>query len=1356
MTGGNRREALLRILKTLLVGLVITWGLLALVVRAMTPLLADYREEVAALAAERLGAPVAIGSLKARWYGLRPLLELNDVTIGARPQALHVRRVELDIALTGLLHGPTLDALRVTLDGLQLTAVRETSGQFHLEGLGTGDRHADTAGALTLPSHLRLVNTRVLWIDRRPGRAPVPLDDVDILFDRDGENMTLRASLQTPAGRAETSAELRGVLGGTDWEGDSYVRVDNLDVARLLRDYLPAHYGLDGALLDLQAWIRWQDAMPVHSQGRLALRDVRLHPDDGAALDLRLLAANFSYQRTTDGLRLGLQGLDLATAEQRWPRSDLALALRHDADGNRHLDLAAGFLRLEDVARILQVRMPDPRLGEALDGMQPRGDVHALRLSASLAQGAASWRARAGFRRLHVNAWKRQPGVDNLSGRLLGHDGHLALTLDSRDTRLHFPGLFRDPLELPRIAGRVDWTGGDAGWELESRSLQADAAHIRTLNRVHLRQQPGGGLFMDLQTDFRDGDAAFASRYYPTGIMKDSLVRWLDGAIEAGRVIGGSALVHGPLGDFPFESTRSGTFQVVFDTDDIHLDYRDGWPAITGLDAHVKFHGNQLDISSTEGAVYDNHIDRVSARIESLKPASAIRIEGAISGSLQDKLRVLGEPALRPRFGEFADILRAAGDSQLQLDFTVPLGKTGRYSLDGQLTFADNRLSLPDWDFALHAIDGRLDFSLDGLRADGIRAHALGAPLSVDVVTHGDGTTRVRAQGRLNSSGIAEQLDQLPLAAASGRADFVIDVDVPPRRTSTVSRTMLTVRSDLKGIGIDLPEPLGKTADQVRELTVAIPLGGNDTAGSVRYADRLSALFSRDGTRVHVQLGGDATRLREQPGIRVAGRVPRLDVAAWQAAIDRLQTGNASATPPVDIDLRIGRAAFNGSGIDDLQLNARHDAGTWQGKVQAAMLAGSFVIPLRDERPAYQLDLQHLHLELPEDDDAPKPRPDVAAGPDPTGLPGLILNVADLQLGEAHLGALQLIATPGTDGLQIERMHLQGGQLDLDARGAWSREQRAAYRTRLSGQLETANLGQLLVDLGYSHQFEEATANGRFDFEWPGNPAQLHRSTLAGRLDVNIENGRLVELDPGVTRVVGLLNLNALTRRLRLDFSDLFEKGQSFDRISGGFEFADGVAQTQDLTLAGPTGRIDIEGSTDLVAEVFDQHVMVTPNLDATLPIASTIAGGPVAGIAVLVAQKALSNQVDRINRFDYSVTGPWAQPEIKQLESGGTLSKLLKPFSGRGAEASGQEVEQTPAAETSGSPQSAKPVQAPEPATAAPATAPADGPPSSPRQAAGDERDPVPERKGGPLRNVLDFLKRGEPYGSDIPGEWE
>ena len=94
---------------------------------------------------------------------LRPVLELADVTLGSAPFDLRIKRAELDLAPLELLRGPlgrcgASDHHRPAA----MTAVREESGQVHLEGAGqtAGRRrrccgqHRRTAG------RLRLVDTR--------------------------------------------------------------------------------------------------------------------------------------------------------------------------------------------------------------------------------------------------------------------------------------------------------------------------------------------------------------------------------------------------------------------------------------------------------------------------------------------------------------------------------------------------------------------------------------------------------------------------------------------------------------------------------------------------------------------------------------------------------------------------------------------------------------------------------------------------------------------------------------------------------------------------------------------------------------------------------------------------------------------------------------------------------------------------------------------------------------------------------------------------------------------------------------------------------------------------------------------
>ncbi|MGV6826589.1 MAG: YhdP family protein, partial [bacterium] len=84
------------------------------------------------------------------------------------------------------------------------------------------------------------------------------------------------------------------------------------------------------------------------------------------------------------------------------------------------------------------------------------------------------------------------------------------------------------------------------------------------------------------------------------------------------------------------------------------------------------------------------------------------------------------------------------------------------------------------------------------------------------------------------------------------------------------------------------------------------------------------------------------------------------------------------------------------------------------------------------------------------------------------------------------------------------------------------------------------------------------------------------------------------------------------------------------------------------------TGRINISGRTGLLDRDYDQRVFVTPRMSATLPIAGTVVGGPVTGLAVLLAQTVVTKTVPetaKLGRVQYSVQGSWSDPVVERVK---------------------------------------------------------------------------------------------------------
>ena len=1253
-------KGLLRLTRRFLIVLILGWGLLALLVRLSTPLLEHAREPLARWLSEQAGMPVQITRLEASWWGLGPRLDLYDVRLGEGAAGIHLREVELDLNHTNLLRGNLFDALRLTIEGLELNLVLEADGQLHVEGFPVRDGGRP---AIALPRYLRLRNTRLTWEDRRYGAPPITIDPLYLDVARDGQHLHLNGGLDSSFGKLHFAADIHGYPAGRHWRGTSYLKGEALALPPLLGRYLPAPYHLLGGRLDLELWQVWENAREIAARGHVEAHRLRFgnREQPGREFSLHRASADLDFAEATDGeWRILSDALTLQTGPDDPPLTT-ALAIRHRPDPRGTLDIAATRLPVALLVQALHLRPTDPALDEALAALAPRGELHALRLHIAPGQ-ADSWALDTRLRKIAANPWQGFPGFQGLDGRLTATAERARLALDSKALPLDYRELFRAPHRLEQLSGVLHWQRETDGWRLFTDDLRLATPDLRGALWLDLQQHQGQTPRLALRARIEDGAVEATGRYLPTAIMSDELVDWLDHALQGGRMERADLLLVGPLADFPFNEHANGVFEVDARLADVDLDYRSGWPALHQVAARLFFHQDSLDIDLPEGRVYDSRLLDTHVRLATLNPASPLQVTARIEGPLADELRLLREPALRERFGDIAKQMQAEGPTRLDLDFQLPLGVHGaRLALDGRLHLRGNRLHLPKWQVALEQLKGEIAFDLHSLRARNLRGQAFGAPLRLDIEPVAEGT-RIRARARWGSTLLQQRFPALPLHLASGASDFTLELDFPAQRQGK-RPVLLSLRSDLKGMRLDLPAPLGKQAAQARPLAITLPLGQPPGPLHLRYDKALDARFSLDSHRGELRYARGQAQLPRKNGFRVLARVKTLDIGAWRELFASLAR-DGRQPPPWSVELEAKRLRVGELAIDKARLQAQHESGgIIDGRLEAPLVTGDLHYE-PGERGLLHLNLEQLHIRF-DPETASAPPPDPASGPDPRTLPRLVFNCADLRINQADLGVAHLALQPATDGADITELDFKGPAGTLEARGRWAWRKGRAH-TYLGGRFQSKDLGAFLAGLGYPRQMIDARADIRFDLDWPGHPAQIHRATLHGQGKIDIRDGRLADVDPGIARVLGLLSLDALSRRLRLDFGDVLKKGYTFDSIVGSFQLGDGQAITRDLVVDGPSGRIEIGGRIGLVARDFDQVVQVTPKLDTTLAIAGTIAGGPVAGLATLIAQRLLSDEIDQINRFEYSVTGSWDDPKLTPLESGGPISRLFNTLGGK------------------------------------------------------------------------------------------
>ena len=269
-------------------------------------------------------------------------------------------------------------------------------------------------------------------------------------------------------------------------------------------------------------------------------------------------------------------------------------------------------------------------------------------------------------------------------------------------------------------------------------------------------------------------------------------------------------------------------------------------------------------------------------------------------------------------------------------------------------------------------------------------------------------------------------------------------------------------------------------------------------------------------------------------------------------------------------------------------------------------------------------------------------------------LPALDLRVSDLRWGAAGLGRLDLAVRPLSSGVEVPRIDYAGPGDTHVTGSADSQDAPDGTVSHLVLGLKSTDTGPLLRALDYTPLLSPALVTARLALGWAGDLGDFALLQSTGRIELDVGPGRLLDLNPGVGRVLGslnsFLNLYELRRRLSRDIADLDAKGFPFNRITGRIELGCGQARVQSFEIAASSSDIQVRGIADLRSRTYDQLVTVVPSLGTSLALLSGIAAGPEAGAGVYLLNRLTGGAVNRLASYQYRITGPWDRPQITRL----------------------------------------------------------------------------------------------------------
>lgn len=1232
-----------------------------------------YHDSLTAMASAAIGQPVSIGRIEADWRGFRPHLKLTNVRILDREgkTALAFLKVENEVSWSSLLTGE-LRLYSLELSQPDLLVKRDAQGKLFIAGVPLSGSSSSSGNSLADwlldPSRIVIRDARITWLDEQRASPPLVLNQVNLLISNGWlrHRFALRA---LPPTELASGLDLRGDFYGTTfndlpaWKGELYTQLDYADVAAW-RTWLTLPIPLRRGKGALRGWLGIADGKVSSLTADLALSGVRTRlAEDLPPLDVNSLYGRIGWRDVPQGIEVSTSNLSLRLRNGfTLPATNFYLRLA-EAHGKQPAggEVRANKLDFLSLVTLSDFLPLDRNLKQKLAEFAPRGQIADLHAGWQRAADGKllDYQIKGRFDNLSLRRSGNIPGFSGLSGQIDGNEDGGTLALNARALTIEAPNVMKDPLLFDSLTAQGSWHADKRGVEVKFSNVSvANADMAGSLFGSYHTLEDGPGE-IDMTARLTRALVHQVDRYIPLEAINKEAHAWLTNALVDGQADEFNVRLRGNLKDFPFPDNRGGLFQIRAHARNGVLEYDKNWPRIDNIEANLLIEGNRLEVTSPSATTLGERLQKVSVVLPDLSSDNLmLEVRGEASGETARGLDFIQKSPVRGYIGGFTDGMTARGNGSLRLLLDVPLTGTLPLKVDGSYRFQGNDVDLGRGAPLLRNTNGELLFTQSSAHTQGITAQILGGPAQLEVHTVEGGAVSVQASGRADFDAL-RRADPLPvLRYLHGGSMWTAQVNVLDRQHIEVG-----FNSNLVGLTSTLPEPFAKRAEEAIPLSFEQKgIDAHQDMWTLQYGKLFGAKFLRHAQGGEWKIGrgtvdfGNTGRWVNRDGIWLVGTIPRMSLEGWGG-----MSGAGGGTRGIGIsgaNLLIKEVGGYGQTVHGLRITARARDGELRAQLASDEINGEAVWQPEGDG---KLSVHLKSLALGAGGKAQRtssPPAAVEAGADGES-PEFSFAVDSLSYKGKQLGSLNMQMQQRAGDWLLQQMTITNpdGVLNLD--GKWHQAD-GISQTAVNFGLQISDVGKILARSGYPESVKGGSGKLSGTLSWPGSPDQFGYAVMDGKLRLDAEKGQFLKIDPGIGKLLGILSLQALPKRISLDFTDVFSEGFEFDSITGDAQIAHGLLTTNNFGIDGSAAKVTMSGQVDLVHETQNLRIRILPTVGDSVSLLGAFAAGPVVGIGTFIANKLLREPLDKLVSFEYNVTGTWADPTVTKV--GASKSVVTQP----------------------------------------------------------------------------------------------
>lgn len=902
-----------------------------------------------------------------------------------------------------------------------------------------------------------------------------------------------------------------------------------------------------------------------------------------------------------------------------------------------------------------------------------------------------------------------EKGFTGLHGSFLFNSSGIDFNFFSKDAKLFLPDIFPvSNFQFSNIFGRVSMepigfknflTGKYKELPIKIHELNLANSELNIKSRGLWVLDAEGNERVDLKGEASFFKSEALSNYLPNKISKKTR-NWLERGVKSVDSVEGSFAYEGPIKKIPDLSGENPiNFEARLEVKNLDLLFSSKWPLVKKINAEIEFKNSSFSIMNASGLLGESKLMFVEGAIPDIfSTGPELYLNGEVSGSLQNFINVSNDSPIQKWLWGITESAVGSGQTHLDLSLILDLKKIKKSEFNGQLRFKDASFRFRENYLPIENIEGEINFSEKFLSQFNIQSEILGGKVNFvnSSLTSFKTGLHLKADGVLNPVRLESWLNNSFNINIQnkilGNSNYEADIKLSKGKVD------FQLKTDLRGTQLDIPKPFGKSFKESRNLklkfshlSTAIEKGWKRIL-DVRSDNGLMVLInqvSEDSISEDYKSAKDSkfvimmdennsqdvaddlfNQLPTQSFNKIVLNQSNLNIKSWldfakdlnnvpqKSYFEKLK-GNPLQFKIHADDLKIGNNRFSNFSLQTLAT-----VNGLSGIFNSAQATGVFNWSKDANRVSAHLTHYHQNNSIEKNKFEGFELKKYISFEDNNNWPELNVFVDDFRSinfqGKLAFDA-EYITTQKI--YNISRIEIFSENIRLDARGFWRKSNTnfsskigvddtlsSETTTEIDFRVEAKNGANLLEDFGYPGLLAGSGGIISGQLKWLGSPLDFGVKNSSGNLSLNIGKGKFLKVEPGLARLIGVLNLQSFTRRIKLDFEDIFSEGFSFDKLRGNVSLENGIASTTNLRVIGTQASVFLEGNVGLLDQTQDMRILVLPELNAGLASLGYVLVNPAIGLGSFLAQYILRDPLRKILAYEYKLKGSWDSPLVESI----------------------------------------------------------------------------------------------------------